>query len=124
MKRKSLLIICSSILFLMLSCKNQTSHNNNENAEHDSVFIDTSSEENQESNVQKSKKLYDELFSLIDSNDCGDLSDSEFKPQADLIKYKIDSLQLLLNSTEKQIVKSYGNLLLNNLIQKKAKRDN
>lgn len=124
MKKGLYIIICFSLFLIMPSCKNQVSHNSDENNVSDSVFANIPIDTIQEANVQISKELYDKLFNLIDSNDSGELSDSEFKPQADLIKHKIDSLELLLSSIEKQTVKDYGNQLLNDLIQKKATRDN
>lgn len=71
-----------------------------------------------------SKKLYDELFRIIDLNDAGKMPDDEFKPQADKLKKQIDMNERLLTDIEKKEVKAYGNNLLNDLVLRKMARDN
>lgn len=71
--------------------------------------------------VTESKLLYDTLFSLIEKNKTGAIKNDEFKPKADLAKQKIDSINLLMDSYDKSVVKEYGNKLLDDLSKKLSK---
>lgn len=74
--------------------------------------------------VEVSQKLYDELFRIIDLNDVGKMPDSEFKPQAAVLKQKIDENDALLTDDQKILVKTYGQQLLDELVTKKMGRTN
>lgn len=113
MKKILLLSISTSVL---LGCMALTSKKDKDRQHQQQVSV--------VDNAAVSMRLYDELFRLIDLNDSGQMLDSEFKPQADLVKQKIDANDLRLTANEKARVKSYGNILLEKLILDKMARDN
>jgi hypothetical protein len=76
------------------------------------------------SNLDLYKSSSKQLFDVIDKNDSGELSDSAFKPIADSLKMKVDSIANHLTSEERAIAKKYDESLLEELIQNKMRRDN
>lgn len=69
------------------------------------------------------QSLLREQFRLINLNDAGELSNEQFKPKADSLKHKIDSIRYTLSDIDKQVLDNFQKQLLEILIEKKVARD-